>query len=74
MLGIVYEDLCVVSVLGHKRTGTCRLRSLAKMVNNRGPRTNPWKTPVVLARALETTYVTGRGGKAIGLCMTRSIA
>ena len=25
------------------------------MVNNRGPRADPWKTPMVLERGLETT-------------------
>ena len=54
-----YEDLGVVSVLGHMSVpGACRLRSLAKMVNNRGPREepreDPWKTPMVFGRGLET--------------------
>ena len=38
-------------------SGACRLRSLEKMVNRRGPRTDPWNTPVVIGRGFETTLV-----------------
>ena len=53
-LGIGNKDLGIVSVLVHMSVRRV-LRSLAKMVNNRGPRADPWKTPMVLGRGFETT-------------------
>ena len=44
-----------------------------KIVNNRGPRADPWKTPMVFWKKFGTHSVAGRGGDAHRLSMTGEI-